>query len=306
VVAAALLLGTAVSLYFAFQANERAGEATAAKAQAQENLGDALDAVALLSDIGAEKLESAPHSEQVRELLLEPALRYYQKFLEKNADDPTMQQQVGVAHRRVGDLYFSLERHAEAEQSFNKGIELLEKLAGELPGEAAYRQELARAFVSRSRLLQRLGRQKEVEHDCSRAVDLQAKLAAEHPEEPEYRHELARTYNMIGLLRRESGQYGPAEQAYHQALDHAGKLAPTQAKYRRTKGMVLLNLGALLRLTGQLGKAEQAYRDGIQAGEKALRQSPRERDHEAGLASLHHNLGVVLMETSRPREAETE
>src|SRR5262249_39941541 len=181
VVAAALLLGTAVSLYFAFQANERAGEATAAKALAQENLGDALDAVALLSDIGAEKLESAPHLEQVRELLLEPALRYYQKFLEKNADDPTMRQHVGVAHRRVGDLYFSLDRHADAQQSVDKSIELLEKLAGELPGEPAHRQELARAFVSRGRLLHRLGRQTEAEQDVRRAVDLQTKLATERP-----------------------------------------------------------------------------------------------------------------------------
>src|SRR5262249_56914152 len=99
---------------------------------------------------------------------------------------------------------------------------------------------------------ERLGRQKEAEQDILQAIDLQAKLAAEHAEEPEYRHELARTYNMIGLLRRESGQYGPAEQAYHQALDHAGKLPPTTAKYLRTKAMILLNLGALLRVTGEL------------------------------------------------------
>jgi len=305
VVAAALLLGTAVSLYFAFQADERAGEATAAKAQAQENLGDALDAVALLSDIGAEKLESAPHLEQVRELLLEPALRYYQKFLEKNADDPTMRQQVGVAHRRVGDLYFSLDRHAEAEQSFDKSIELLERLAGELPGEPAYRQELARAFVSRGRLIRLLGRQKEAEQDVRRAADLQAKLVAERPGEPDYRHELARTYNMLGLLLRESGHFGLSEQAYRQALAHTGQL-PAAAKYHRTTAMVLLSLGALLRLTGELEKAEQAYRDGIQVAEKALGQSPRDRDHESGLAGLHHSLGVVLMETSRPSDAETE
>jgi serine/threonine protein kinase/tetratricopeptide (TPR) repeat protein len=305
VVAAALLVGTAVSWYFSFQAQERASEATAAQAQAQENLGDALDAVGLLSDIGAEKLESAPHLEQVRELLLEPALAYYQKFLKKNAGDPAMQREVGVAHRRLGDLYYSLERHAEAEQSFDKAVELLDKLASAVPGKPAYRLELARALVSRGRLLQRLGRQDAADQDFRRAVNLQAKLTAEHSDEPDYRHELARAHNALGVLLREAGHFGPAEQAFRKAVEHARQLPPV-TKYRRTTSMVLSNLGALMRLTGRLDQAEQAYRDSIQVCESAPGQSSRERDSEAILATLRLNVGVLLMETSRFREAETE
>jgi tetratricopeptide (TPR) repeat protein len=144
----------------------------------------------------------APHLEHVRELLLEPALAYSQEFLKENADNAAMGGEVGMAHRRVGDLYHYLERHAKAEQSFTRGIELLERLAVEFPGEPAYRQELARTFRSRAKLLEHLGRIAEAEKDVRRAAELHERLAADHPGEPNHRHGLVQSYNTLGLLLR--------------------------------------------------------------------------------------------------------
>jgi serine/threonine protein kinase/uncharacterized protein HemY len=304
-VAAALVLGTVVSCYFAYQATQRAGEAVAEKTRAHKSLRRSLEALGLVNEVDEKQLALEPHQEQLRAELMHKVLAFYEQFLRENAEDPSMRRETGLAYRRAGELHRYLGDHARAEQSFEKGIELLQALAEELPGEPAYRKELASTLLSRARLLWHLGRVREGEQDGRRSAALQEELVADHPGEPDYRHDLVRTYNTLGVLLNADGRFNAAEKAYRQALDFGAHL-PARAEYRKTTAQCLGNLAVVLERTGRTKEAEPVYREAIRAGETVLQELKQEREFQGVLANLHNNLGYLLQETSRPEKAEEE
>jgi tetratricopeptide (TPR) repeat protein len=303
-VAATLVLGAAVSGYFAYQADARAAEAVAEKDRAQKNLRGSLEVLDLLTELDERQLALEPHQEPRRAALMKKVLTFYERFLEENAAEPSMRRETGMAYRRAGDLHTFLGNHAAAETYYQKGIALLERLAQEFPQEPAFRRELASTFNSRERLLAHLGRLREGERDLRRAMDLQEQLAADH-DDPEYRLDLAQSYNSLGLLHRRQGQSTAAERAFGQSLRLSERL-PAVAKYRKSRVMALGNLANLLQETGRIEAAEQAFREAITLGEQVIRESEQERPFQAMVALAHSALANLYQETSRPADAERE
>jgi tetratricopeptide (TPR) repeat protein len=303
-VSATLVLGAAVSGYFAYQAGDRAAEAVAERDRAQKNLRGSLEVLDLITELDERQLALEPHQEPRRAALMKKALTFYERFLEENAAEPSMRRETGMAYRRAGDLHTFLGNHAEAEPYFQKGIALLERLAREFPQEPAYRRELASTYYSRVRLLYHLGRLREGKRDLRRALDLQEQLAADH-DDPEYRHDLAQSHNSMGVLHRHQGQSDAEERAYGQALRLSERL-PAVAKYRKSRVVFLGNLGKLLQETGRVKPAEQAFREAITLGEQVMRESEQERPFQAMVALTHGGLAGLYKETSRPAEAERE
>jgi serine/threonine protein kinase/tetratricopeptide (TPR) repeat protein len=311
-VAAALLLGTVVSCFFAWRAGESARQArqeqertAAEKERARKNLHGALEALGVLLEVDREQLAHEPHLEHVRAELMTKALAYFEKFLRDNADDPAMRREAGVAYRWAGDLHEHLGRYARAEEAYGQGVALLEQLADDSPGDPTARQALAHCLYNRSLLLERLGRLQEAERDVRRAAGLQEQLIAERPDRPDYRHDLAQTVNVLGLILKRSGRYDEAEKAYRRSLVLAERL-PAEAKYQKSRVAHLDNLATLLKHTGRIDEAEKAYRESVRVAEQVLRRSPQDRAYRGSVAASRHNLGYLLKETGRPKEAEEE
>src|ERR1700738_3049659 len=124
-------------------ANGNEIRATAAQKDAQENLKDALKAVdQMLTRVAEERLLYVPQMEAIRRELLQDALRFYLKFLEKKSDDPLIRRQGALGYGRVGGIQRSLGQYAEAEKAYRTGIGMLQELAHASPLDRALRMEL--------------------------------------------------------------------------------------------------------------------------------------------------------------------
>ena len=123
-------------------------------------------------------------------------------------------------HERVlagGQLKGSVERYAarnfanlgrvlaaagqarEAEQSYRKAVNLLDRSVKELPESAYPRVDLARTLPRLADLLKDLGRWQEAEEIRRRVIHLYETLKANFAEDPEHRRNLARELPGAGL-----------------------------------------------------------------------------------------------------------
>src|SRR5262249_42699591 len=203
---------------------------------AEENSQDALAAVEqFLADVGEVDLAEAPHMERVRKGLLQKALGYFQKFLQRRGSDPSRRYEVGRAHGRVADIHALLGEDAEAEQAYDRSIALLERLAAEQPA-PAYRRELARNANNRGVLRKRLGELSAAEEAPRQALQLRRRLVAELADDLDCRQERAASHYHLGtLLAPRDGRRAEAAEAYRQALAMRQELAarfPERADYQ--------------------------------------------------------------------------
>src|SRR5262249_22828596 len=92
VVAAALLIGTAVSVWQAVEANvarklaaERLGNEKQGRHEAEAHFRKALDAVKqMLADVGDQRLSAIPQMKETRQRLLDEALAFYTDLIASN------------------------------------------------------------------------------------------------------------------------------------------------------------------------------------------------------------------------------
>src|SRR5262249_43932353 len=122
--------------------------AKAAQKAAQENLKEALAAVdQMLTRVGNDRLAFVPQMEAVRRDLLQDAVKFYQRFLEKNSDDSLVRREAALAYRRLGWLHLSLGRLPESEVAFRKAFALFDQLESQSTLGADTRSELVEAHV---------------------------------------------------------------------------------------------------------------------------------------------------------------
>jgi tRNA A-37 threonylcarbamoyl transferase component Bud32/tetratricopeptide (TPR) repeat protein len=152
-VAVVLALGTAISTYYAIAASARTREAVAAQRAAESALKDKDAALAtarravdqMLTRTADETLSDVPLAQPLRQALLQDALKFYEGFLAQAENDPALRLEMARTLVKVGDIQRDLNRYDDALHSYQRAIDLLEKLVAEAPRDFTYRQQLALA-----------------------------------------------------------------------------------------------------------------------------------------------------------------
>jgi serine/threonine protein kinase/tetratricopeptide (TPR) repeat protein len=272
-VCAALVAGTAVSLWQAVRAVQAEGRTQVElelkkqqHARAEANFRRTLAAVdGLLLEVGEKDLRAEPHLEHVRRRLLEKALHFFEEFLQEKGDDPSTRFEAALACHRVGDIRHILGPHQQADEDYLRGIGLLEQLAADFPAEAAYRRELALTLDDRAVLLLHLGQHKEASGINQRAVELQEELSAADPDDAGTRIALAKSLSLHAELLNGQRRSEEAIQACRRALD----LLNAAEKSRHSVDRVIAQetLAVVLDGAGRMDDAEEAYRQTVAMAE---------------------------------------
>ncbi len=279
------------------QARVNEDDANQQRREAQENLKDALAAVdQMLTRVADERLLYVPQMEPVRRELLQEALRYYLKCLEKKSDDPVIRREAALAYRRVGKIQHFLGQYAEAEKAYRTGIGMLEELALASPHDPALRVELCQTHLQCCDPLAVLGKPEEALTHIRRAVEVAEKLVEDFPDVRAYRYHLvvAREYLASALPVR---QHDEAEELLRRNLTVADNAYTLQGTYRV--------LGDVFLATRRFPEAEDAYRQALKYAEKMAAEGPA-ANHSAqkAVANVLGGLAAVLAATQRPQEAE--
>jgi serine/threonine protein kinase len=204
VVSAALVLGTVISTWQAFEAtkarkladerlglaNERLKNEQKARADADEqrklaaaNLQKALDAVdQMLTRVGDEKLRDIPRMQPVQLRIFEDALTFYRGFLTERRSDPEMRHRVAMALHRMAWSFTDMPDQNDsqkAQRSRAEAVRLLRELHKEFPDNTLYQFDLATVDIPSGWFMRPLGVENE---KCLReAAVLLEELVAESP-----------------------------------------------------------------------------------------------------------------------------
>jgi tetratricopeptide (TPR) repeat protein len=268
-VAAALLVGTAVSISQAVRATQaeslataRLKEATEARAGAEANSQKARRAVDDMYTQVAEKwLAHQPQMEPLQREFLEKALQFYTGFANETSNDPTVRMETARAFRRIGEIQHRLGLPDPAELAFCQATDRLQALVDEFPNMTVYRTELAAALHRFGVLLGDTGRYSDEEQLHRRALALEEQLATEHPTESNYRRDVGRGYWFVAEVLASLHRREDAEASYRSALAIQGPLVsefPAVAEYREHLAESYLGLGQQLRHLGRTKQYEQA------------------------------------------------
>jgi serine/threonine protein kinase len=300
-VAVALLVGTAVSMWQAIEANR-------ARRLAEHNLALARQAVdEMYTEVAGKWLADQPHMTELQRQFLQKALQFYQGFARKAGTEPAVQLETARAYKRVGDIQAKLGDSSEAEAAYRAALRILEPLATEFPTLPQYRDELARSYNDLGKVVDGTGRHEEAETAYRAAVSISEPLATEFPTVLDYRQQLAKHHGNLGSVLVGMGKGAEAETAYRAALKIHKELAAkflTGPEYRADLAALTCDLGTLLHAVGQAQDAERAYRGALKLYEQlAAELSPLPR-YRKNHATSHQNMGNLLCEMGRPAEAE--
>ncbi len=284
------------------EAEEKTKALAAAKASGQEaaeNLKDALAAVnQMLTRVSEERLQFVPQMEPVRRDLLQDALKFYQRFLERRSEDPAVRRETALAYRRMGNLHYQLGDYGKAEDAYRKAFAMLDELDAVAPLDPDTRSDLIFAHIEDSVVLDHQGKAEEREKALRRTVAFGEALVKQFPEAPSYRDQLTNASNRLAeaIAPREPVE---AERVLRHNLDLAKE--STDAWLH---GQTWLNLGTLLANQRRHAEAEDACRQAIPFFEKAAKQSPFLPWLQVGVSEALEKLAAAVDAQGRPQEAE--
>ncbi|MEX2559532.1 MAG: protein kinase, partial [Pirellulales bacterium] len=236
-----------------------------ARKEAVESLKDARAAVDQLLTRVAHRVANVPQMEPLRRDLLQDALKFHQKFLQKKSDDPEIRLETAVAYWQMAAIHHQLGQSAEAEVGYSKAIAMFKELDAEAPLEPRIRRELISIHLEFSWVLGHLGKREEIEKNVRRAVQIAEDLVKDFPKDPHYRLHLANACNYL--------------------WGHMAQTRPEEAEKILTRNLTLTNeprviadtyhgLGYLAAAQGRNAEAEKLNREALKHVEKFASEQP--------------------------------
>jgi eukaryotic-like serine/threonine-protein kinase len=305
-----LVTGTVISAWQWREAEKQRVRAEDKSAEAAANLAAARQAVDdWFTKISQTTLLEAPGLQPLRKELLEAALTYYQGLLEQARDNGELRGDVAAAQLRLSVIYVSLDRTDDAIAALLRGLELVEQLIQESPGDTEIPKRLAGYFKAERAFYQGVRLPADplkAERTLERGAAMWEEFVRANPNMMELQGDLAGLYVLLsGLLQnrdadRSVDYIGKARAVLEQAL----RARPDISAYHE---LLLLAYSENIHLVvrkGRIADGEKIARDAIRFFETLADEHPTESAPRHSLAQMHHRLAGRL-QSVRSAEAET-
>ena len=221
-----------------------------------------------------------------------------------NPRDVQIRLDLSKGYNNLGELERQKGEVRQALKSFLEARSITEKLVSVLPDKPRYREALAGTLTNLA-LAQEWVEPDKAAQTYQKSISIFEKLITDYPANVGYRIGMANCLANFGPLMARLKQEEKAEALYAQALAvlvTKNAMEPT-AELLRQRIVVLNNLGEFL-LSMKRPQAEKTLREAIGALEKmAARETPTRYDRRI-LASVQANLGELMIQLARYRDAE--
>jgi tetratricopeptide (TPR) repeat protein len=323
-VALALIAGTAVSTWQAFEAtsarkladerleNEKQARADAVeqRQQATVNLQQALNAVdQMLMQLGDERLAGIPGSDPVRRELFRDALAYYERFFRHAADDPQLRINTAKAWLRVAglhDFFGDLEKGQEARR---ESIQIWETLHQENPDDSQVQNKLARVYLEFGNCEHWVRyRWASAGPALETALSLWEDLQRRFPDNLDYQWDAALAEFNLGDNYRCENRAEQAERALRHAVDVQRQLWSRDSVSSERRASICGTLGFLAIVRESIskddGEVERLHVEAVSRGEEVVASDPQSPVAAAALIGAARLFGDFLNGLRRLPEAE--
>jgi tetratricopeptide (TPR) repeat protein len=145
----------------------------------------------------AEKLLARTGMTDVERDFLQKALRYYERFADEKATEPSDRAARGEAYNRMGMIHWKLQEYDQTGEDERRATAIYESLVQEFPGNADYELGLSTGYAALGWVLGSKS-PSEAERLTRQSVSLLERLVAKYPDQPLYRIKLAGGLTRLG------------------------------------------------------------------------------------------------------------
>ncbi|MGI9427854.1 MAG: hypothetical protein ACR2NM_04305, partial [Bythopirellula sp.] len=283
-------------------------EADRQREHAERNFSLARDAVRdYYISVSEETLLKQPGLQPLRESLLRQALVYYQAFLEKRKDDPTLREEVAQAQFFTGQITQTIDSPANALAHYQQAAEIQKQLhtaSDEAPELTAAYGKTLNALGDASI---RIGQLADAADYFQQAIDIRSELATANPEDIEAARTLASSVMNLGFTHYQNRNYGAAldraEHAQTIRLAHTSDPDNIPVTLQRDLGMGYYILALIHTALKDMPQAQANYVSAIGAFERLLDLDPDDMSNRRKLAACHRMVGQLESKAGNSTQA---
>ena len=291
----------------------QARQARAAQARAEQRFNDVRKlANAVLFDYH-DAIKDLPGALPVRERLVRDALGYLDPLAREAVGDASLQRDLAVAYRRIGDIQggtlgSNLGDTDGAIQSYRKALGILETLLRSDSADAGTRRDVASVSLALSQLTFDQGDVAASLTATDRARALLEPLARSDTTDRRLRLELSAVYDHLGVLRLETGDPEAAAELHRrdlQGLEAAGPDERRTPRVRRALSIAHHHLADAQAQLGDLTGALESHRRSRALRAELAAEFPDNADYQRLVGTSNYYMADLLAELGRPGEALT-
>jgi tetratricopeptide (TPR) repeat protein len=252
------------------------------------------------------RLLSQPGQHKTGRELLETTLAYYQKFLERQSDDPDVCFDAAVAWRRVGRIRHTLGELVKADEAYQQGGDLLEQLVARFPENRDYRAALMTISIRHGNVLRDRDQFHQAIRVYDRAIELCEELMASAEDRAGHQSMLANAILNRAVPRLRLGEVDAVIEDYHQVIKlQRAALAtdPGNAGFRFELALGLDDLGMILWRQSRHSEAEDLCRQALELRKALSREKFNPYYLTPYLARSHDHLATIDAAADRSAEA---
>jgi tetratricopeptide (TPR) repeat protein/tRNA A-37 threonylcarbamoyl transferase component Bud32 len=303
-VALALLGGTVATAW-------QARQARAAQARAERRFNDVRKLANTVLFDYHDAIKDLPGALPVRERLVRDALGYLDTLAQETAGDASLQRDLAVAYRRVGDIQggtlgSNLGDTDGAIASYGKAVGILEALLGSDSTDARTRRDLASVSLALSGLKFDQGDIGASLAATGHARALLEPLATADTMGLALRLELSAVYDHLGVLLLETGDPRAAAELHRRDLQGLEAAPPDErrsARVRRALSVAHHHLADAQVQLGDLRGALESHQRSKAIRSELAAEFPDNADYQRLVGASNYYMGDILAELGRPGEA---
>jgi tetratricopeptide (TPR) repeat protein len=296
-----LLAGTTVSTWQAIRA-------TRERDRAEDNFRLARAAAdGFFTQVSDSPAMRAFGLENLRRDLLRQAKAFYERFIQQQPENASLQADLGDAYRRLGKIDSMLGETAAAEASYTHAVAILENLQRREPAHLDHTYRLAQAKRELGEMLAQTSRLEAAESILEQASALARALVQRDGRAPAYRHNLALAQHALGELWRHTNRLDRGRDAFLEAINLETELTSDQpdgsGQYRSTLATSAGKLAEAYRVGGQPARGIPYCLSATRNFESLVREFPKESVYQYNLANQYHGAASLYLDTGQLAKA---
>jgi serine/threonine-protein kinase len=285
----------------------------AARREAEVNFRMAQEAVDnYLTNVSESTLLKEQDSVDLRNLrqeLLQSALKYYEQFVQQRGADPRLRHELANAYFRVAEITQEIASPHEAIGSFGSARTIWEQLAAAEPKNDEIQGQLAACLLAIGKAQDRTGNLPGALNSLSQALAILEALAARRPEAALYQANLADCLANIGVIRAKLESPDQALDMLQKAKAIRQQLierSPQDFAYQRSLAEVINEQGYVFYKRHDYPAALQAFQEMQEICQSLLKQiqiGPKPVKILEWLARSYYNMATIQLNQNQKEQA---
>jgi len=213
------------------------------------------------------------------------------------AENYQAQCDLSAAYRQLGDAYIDSDVQ-QAQDHYQKGLEIAQEAAESDPGNLNVRHYLAVAYGGIGEVCLRTGDVPTARENFQKELELLTSLAEHSPSDLSFQFELAVAHVHSGKANRQCGELPEAIAAFEKSLGIYKDLAehsPKGMTIQQNLSTVNQQLGEAYQLTGDWEAALRHFEDDLAICKKLAELDDRQTGFQLGLSIAHRRVGDVYL-----------